>query len=509
MSFEVVNNVVTQRGVDALTKAQSKVEVRVELKNPAKRVLSVTSNSFLGAVERNEATVLINAKVVTRVIFIDENDVYSSEEASTTFTEKIVLKNPETVLTILPSLHVVETRVLDATNPSFVDATCFVDISLLGVQHREISLVNNLSGAVETQVGRVTVPLLKEAMSNRFEVEDVVELDRDTASVLGVDASAHLRDIVCNDGKFTIKGTVSANIVAAKNIDGSSIFNTYHEFDFTKTITAATVSSDDLVSGFVAVTAVTLSAGSRAGKNELNIDLEILFNGLISTNQQIECLTDAISFDNELVMNQGEITGNQAIEQVNINVDVEGNVMMPENAAFISKVLSTSHARITQVNVVPSDSRITIEGILEAGIIFECEERNIHHQIVQVPFSNVARVDNVTSAAAISAGISLSFCKVRARRGKELLVDARLGLNVSASTTTTHSVILGVKQGTAKPQDESAILIFTASANETLWDIAKRTNVPTNEILAQNPNLEQGITAGDKISIYRQKVINF
>jgi len=509
MSFEIVNSSVGQRWVDALTRAQSRVDVRVELKTPAKKVLSVTSNSFLASVERNEASVVINARVSTRVIFIDENDGYNSEETTTTFTEKLVLKNPEAIATVLPSLHVVETRVVDATQPTFVEATSVVDVHLLGVMQRDVTLVAELKGSVETQKSMVAMPILRESMSNRFEVEDVIELDRDCAGILGVDCSAHLRDIVVSDGKFTLKGTVSANIVATKNVEGQMIYNTYHEFDFAKTITMATIVADDMVSGSVAVTAVTMAASARGGKSELNLDLELLFNGLTVTNQKVETLTDAMSFDHELTMEHGTVNGTIAIEQVNINVDVEGNITMPDGAAFISKVLSTNHARITQVNVVPSDNKITVEGILEAGIVFECEEKALHSQTVQVPFSNTARVDNVTAAHAISAGVSLSFCKIRARRGKELLVDARLGLNLSATTTSAHSAIMSVRQGAVKSTDDSAILIFTATEKETLWDMAKRINISTSEILAQNPGLEQGITAGDKITIYRQKVINF
>ena len=52
-------------------------------------------------------------------------------------------------------------------------------------------------------------------------------------------------------------------------------------------------------------------------------------------------------------------------------------------------------------------------------------------------------------------------------------------------------------------------MIHIAGERETLWDIAKRVGISTAEIVKQNPAAATGITEGERITIYRQHVINF
>ena len=51
--------------------------------------------------------------------------------------------------------------------------------------------------------------------------------------------------------------------------------------------------------------------------------------------------------------------------------------------------------------------------------------------------------------------------------------------------------------------------IYIVKDNETLWDVAKELGTSVDEIMAQNPDLELPLKAGDRVYIYYQKVMEF
>jgi len=56
-------------------------------------------------------------------------------------------------------------------------------------------------------------------------------------------------------------------------------------------------------------------------------------------------------------------------------------------------------------------------------------------------------------------------------------------------------------------QDQSAIVMSVATANDDLWSIAKRFNVSMDAVLAANPKYEnKPLCVGDKVILYRRIV---
>ncbi|MCL2570034.1 MAG: DUF3794 domain-containing protein [Firmicutes bacterium] len=494
--------------VEAVGKTQVKVEARVDLKVSAKRVISTTAKCFLGEVTRVEDEVKLSGRVVTRVIFIDEHDNWNSEERVDTFTEKLILKEASNVVSLVPSAHVLETKVADGGNPSFVEAMNIVDITLLGLIQREVSFVQDVKGEIEKQIEKTTVATFSRTITHVFEVEERFDLDKNCEGILGTDITAIVREVMVAEGKVTIKGVAGLNVIAVKMSEGQMIYNSAYEFDFSKSVTVAELGMDDNVVGSVSVMNVAVKAENKT-KPELVVTMELCFSGFVVSNSKMEFVRDAFSFNNELVFAEGAVQESRVLPQVNSFADVEGNLTMKDGAPFISKILAVEGTKIKTMNVVTANEKVTLEGVMMATCVFECEERQIHAHKIDVPFSTAIRVDGHESTHSVQAFVSVVSCQVKVRRGKELLVDARLGVSLSSSTHVARTVVSDITLGAEKQRDDSAILIFTISEDETIWDIAKRISYPITEILRQNPHLEDGPRAGDKIFIYRQQVVNF
>lgn len=508
-SIEVINGKKAVRNLEHLAKAQAKLDVRVELKTPAKQVLETSARCFLGDIERSDNEVRISGRVVTRVIYVDESDNFNSEERTDSWSERLVLKDAGSVLSLAPAAHVMETRTLDATSPSFVETVTVVDVVLLGVTAREISYVRDLRGDVETRTETMRHATFGVGISNTFEVEERIDLDKNCTGILGTDVIATVRDIHVGDGKATIKGVVCANIMAVRGGDDNSLYSDNLEFDFTKTITNKAITIDDVVTGAVSVTHVTIKAEADEGRPKLLVGAELSFHGHTITHEDVEQVTDAFCFTNALNFMQGNVESVSAQPQVNSFVEVEGNVTMPQNSPFITKILAVGMSKINSINIVPTDGKVTVEGNLSTAVTFECEEHRVHSTVISVPFSTVVKISGINVQHSIQVYASIMAAKVKARRGREILVDARIALNIATSVVETQPLVIDVTVGEEIKTDDAAILIYTVGENETLWDVAKRIACRSAEIIRQNPSLSDGVNPGDKIFIYRQEVVGF
>ena len=506
MAFETIYGTGTIGRPEPLARAAVRVESRVELKAQAKKVVSTTAKVFLGEVERTEAEVRITGRVVTRVIFIDEHDGWNSEEKSDNFTEKLILKDASSVVSVMPALNIIDTKVAESTG--MVEAVHTVEVGLLGIITREVRWVSDLKGDLEVRREEVTLSSFSKTVMQRFEIEERLDLDKGCEGVLGTDVSASIRDLVMGEGKINMRGILAANISAVRSGEGHNVYNDNHEVEFLTQVTLPGVGLDDRVFGNVVVTNLTVRAENKT-KPELVLVVELCFMGQVMTAQRITQVTDAFAYDNDLEFTRTGTETATMLTPSNITAEVEGNLNMAEGSPFIARILSVEGARIATINMIPANDKVTAEGVMNVNLVYECEEKNVHTHNIQLPFSTVVRMEGCGTNHGIFASVVILNTKIKARRGRELFIDARLGINLSASTTDTQTVLGNVIVGEAKTRDDSAIMIYTAEGRETLWDIAKRISVPMAEIVRQNPHLEHDVKPGDKVFIYRQIAVNF
>jgi len=504
--FETAHGTYTQRKLELLSKGQVKVSARLELKAACKKVLSATAKCFLAGHERGEGgEVRVSGKVVTRVIFLDEFDAFNSEEHTDSFTERLGFKGE--AMSINPAAVVLETTVGENAGTS-VEVDSVIDLIIVGLVEKGVKFVSGVTGQAETRTEKMRISTFERALSEKFSAVEMLELDKNCAGVLGVDCNASVRDVFAEDGRVTIKGTVSANVLTIKSGETATMHNAAHEFDFTKTIHVQGLSAEDTVFGGVVVAGVAVKADNKV-KPELNVEVDLAFNGFVLSAREVEYVADAFSGENALNLATVSVEHTNALPQVNLVVDIEGNMTMPANSPFIARILTSSGARITGANIGCADGKVTVEGVVSATVVYECEEKQIHTHEASVAFSTFVRVDGINNNFNVQASVGVVSCYIKARRGKELMVDAKLAVLVSATETHVRELTAEIAVGEAKQRDDSAIVIVMPEAGETLWDIAKRISMPVADIVKQNPNCAQSITVGEKIFIYRQQVINF
>lgn len=505
--MEVLMENLAEQELTTLDQVQLKVEQKTALPENTKKIMGVSCQLYgqNTAIAENEIT--ITGNIVTRLVFINEFDKFDSQDISEPFEKKVVVKDLCGANQILATTNLADSHWQLSDNVVVLDNVLMVVVK--GVKNHEMQVVSDLTGDVEVCKTEHQILTFNSAVCDKFEITEDVELDANCEGVLGVDANPNLKDVTASAGKVSIKGTLLVNVLGVKNLDNTSVpYNFTQEIDFAKSINVNGATSEDLAIGTVVINSVKMQIENSHQKAVLKLVIELSVNGCIYSNHKFNTVTDAISFDKELTLQTTELKYVDVLPQVNTCVDLENNINLAPNTPYISHVLAVDGVRINNLQATPADGKTVLEGVLIANLLLENEEHIITGDTFEVPFQTHVRMDNVESNYSVNAEVVPLSVNVKARRGTELLVDAKLAVTVQASTPKSITVVNNLIEGQNKTDDGSAIRIYMIGEKETLWDLAKRTNLSCAALLQQNPNLENGCTPGERIVVYRHENVN-
>jgi hypothetical protein len=503
-----------QKNLVNVAGGQIKLPVRFDLQTLAKQILSVTATCLLGAAQKVENGFLVSGKVVTRAIFIDENGGYNSEEHTDDFSEKYASKGADKFASVVPSAQVIQTSAdRHAKNENdlitAISAEHVLNVALTGLENTDVSYVTEIGG-IETKQNTAKVSTFGASFFEKFDIGESITLENGIEGVLGVELMPNIRDISAGAGKVVVKGTAVVCVSAVKGgADGKQQISTSnYDFDFTKTFNKKDICEKDIICGSVNLGDIAYKIETRE-KPELVVEATLAFCGHSITTLEIKTIDDAFSCTHNVDYAYGDITNTTASGQVAANVDIDGTVTLNDKSPYIGRVLWSSFPNVSAVNVKPQEDRVTIEGVLSTNIVYECEEHNVYTHTAQVPFSAQIKIDGCSPASNVCVSVIPTSCGVKARRGKEFLVDARLGVGAMACTINQSTLMTNAVRGAEKNLETGVIGIHTCAAADTVWDIAKTASIGCADIIKQNPALENGITAGEKIVIYRRQASSF
>ena len=502
--MEVLMENLVEQELVSLEKVEFKTEQKIQLPENAKKVVSVNNQLMGQNVQVNENEVILTGNFVTRLVFINEFDKFDSQDFTEAFEKKITVKDNGNSSQIWALATLVESQWQVQDNQVVVNN--LLDVNVQGVKARDVQVVSDLTGDVEVRKAEHEILTFSTLVQDKFEVSENIALDSACEGVLGVDVNPNLKEINTMDGKVNLKGSLVVKILGIKTVDNVSVpYNTEHEIDFSKSIIVEGVTNEDLAVGSIVVNAVEMHVENTNQGAVLVLKVELKFNGYVYENHKFNTVVDAISFDKELTFETMPMNYVDVLPQVSTTVEIENNINLAPDTPYIAHVLAVDGACVNQLQVSAADGKTMLEGVLDLNLLLENEEHVITGEHYEIPFQTHVRMDNLDRDYFVNASVVPLHVNAKARRGTELLVDAQLGVTIQAGTQKQITIVNNLKEGADKLDDGSAIRIYIIGEKENLWDLAKRTNLSSAELLQQNPNLENGCVPGERIVVYRHE----
>ena len=504
--MEILMNDLSQQELIPLDNVQIKIEQKNSVPANAKKLISVTSQLLGQKIEINQNEITVTGEIATRYVFINEFEKYDSEDATETFEKKVTVKEYANVNQLFANVFLQNSNWRLSENNVLLENILMVKIE--GIKTHNLQVVSDLTGEVEVQKVDQQILSYHSKLDDKFEVAESIQLDNNCEGVLGLDVNPSLKDVAVNDGKVSFKGVCYVNVLGVKTVENTTVpYNTVHKIDFAKSIAVNGISGADFACGDIIVDAVNMHIENGQQGAVLALTMNLIFSGNVYCNCKFSSIVDAISFDKELTLRSRQLNSLEVLPQVNTCVDIESNINLAPNTPYISHVLAVDNMRVVDLQTNVTDNKVLLEGVLCVNLLLENEEHLVIGEHFKVPFQTYVRVDGLDRDYTINSTVIHLIVNVKARRGVELLVDAQLGVEINGEVKKSITIIDSLEEGATKSDDGSAIRIYIIGEKESLWDLAKRTNLSCEALLQQNPNLENGCTPGERIVVYKHENI--
>lgn len=184
---------------------------------------------------------------------------------------------------------------------------------------------------------------------------------------------------------------------------------------------------------------------------------------------------------------------------------IEGNVTISDSQPRIDKYLATTNICSLVSNSYIKDGMVYLEGIVSANVIYLNDELGSLQSVeLEIPYVLNKKLECV-NVNILEPFVGLFDVDVMVKRGREIYFDAKAKAYINLTAIQTFELISKVESIGNLPEKDGAIEIYFGKAGESLWDIAKNLNIPSEIIVNQNPEMTDPLEKDQNIALYYQK----
>lgn len=390
-----------------------------------------------------------------------------------------------------------------------IRVTAIVEISIDAIESKDVNVLVGVDGE---NVYKTTKDFSWSTYLGRaFEKLDVSgEVDISGAKkVYEVTPCVRLDRVEAKTDCVSVNGVMGVDILYADGEEISNLKSTYKEIDFAWEVAFDGVNEESGVESALSILSSETKVSSLVNDEgvTVSIDVPIEYSGYIFKSNVASIIDDVYLESNYLSITSENVSTMLDFDSVRFKDNIEGSAEIGEDAPFIDDVLSVSTNNLVLARSYIEGDRLTVEGVATATVIYYTKETAQASAVeIEMPFVVEEKMDMKSACV-----VSLSLCNIgaKSRRGKEIEVSGELYVYADTYNEDSQMVISELVLGEEKPMDDCSLYIYIVKPNETLWDIAKEMNVSTELILEQNPNLETSLEVGDKLIIYKPKLMEY
>ncbi len=497
MAFEPVYSDLTPSYPQRLAAGQAVVEARLL---PAGftvgKVLSASADVSVVAGEVFTGEARYSGKANFRVLVLDGEGVCRSLDYVAEFSDKLMGEGITTRTQPIFDSCVLDTDIVLATETE-IKLACVAEVWLLGVAEESVHALTSGGDGIYTHDDRLDYTRLSGRGSESHGFSETVDAQGVDELLFCEPRCCILKRFAGND-MITVEGIIINDITARS---GDSVTSVRTETPFSVELSAVGTHSSDLCS----VTAqITSSHAELIGGESSSVacDYTIGFTYYAFCEDVANPVCDAFSVTNELLISGESIKIPTPVCDDTFLERVEGKVTLDDNMPLADRILAVCGPRLSVTAADAGDGKLTVEGMVAAGIVYCSEEGQKASATVELPFS-------ITVSAPLRAGDTVTakgivtLVSVKVRRDGALEIKADIAVEYSACREEVKYVISSLTVGEERALPTGAVAIHVARKGETLWEVAKALGTTPENVLLQNPDVTLPLSGGERVVTYR------
>ena len=480
-----------------------KVECKADAPEKGDEILTVYP--FVSPLETVTVDGQVNykSKIILTVVYMTHNGV-KSIECATEFSSSVKDEKITPSTYVRTNATVLKTELPDFTGNISASITIKCDFEFFA--QNELSYISGGDGII-----------LKKDLVNAFYLKDVnnseVYVDEDFT------LNYPVKNVLLHDEKIYPVGVCAG--VDCIIVDGEAVISTYllqkeENSDIIKEVRTLPFKIEVPLDGMMPKTNcnTTLQLKSakydvvvdeETNKTTVNIGLTLSATTFVFSEQSLELPYDAFSVEKELTIKNGEKHLEKLSNTKNLTIKFNERVTLSPELEPGARILFTlpEEFNITDYNL--DNDILTIDAVILAKTVV----KDFDGIIKTIPYKFLVelsqKLDNIDSDERL---LSVDGCLTDINARLVTLSEAECYGNVKVfvkfKSENTLCYLEDVVVVSDKQQKTNAISVYIAVKGETLWDLAKRLNIPPDDVINLNPELEFPLNGDERIIIFRQ-----
>lgn len=328
-------------------------------------------------------------------------------------------------------------------------------------------------------------------------------------SVFVVNPCVRLNSIESKDNYIDIKGVLGLDICYQAGDDLSHLRSTYREMDFAWEVAYDGLTLDSVIESMLSIVYNEIKVSTIATEDgaEIDVDIPVMFNGYVFESAKLKVIDDIYLESNYLSVTSEVVPTITGIGNTVFKDNISGSAEITDAQAFIDEVLSVCTSNVVVARNYIDDGRLVVEGVADVTVTYYTKETMSATALdIEMPFVVEQKVDGEFASIVT---ICVADISAKSRRGKEIDVSGELYVFADTYSQKDNVIISSLTLGEEKKEDDCSLYIYIVKPGQTVWDIAKEMNISPDVIISQNPGVENGVSVGQRLVIYKSRVVDF
>lgn len=490
-----------------LESVQSQVDCKLSITDDVKKVVCSNAKANIENVEVSGREIIYSGYVNFQVVYFDKEmnpmGVDYTAEFRDKYSSNIELGN------VVPVVGVSVIDVHTSINGD-IRAVATLETTIDAIINNSINVLTNINNETYfTKTELLNYSNYVTTVSNRFEVNNDVEIKDSISKILSVCPSVYIEKIVSDDRFITLNGGIYFDICYLT--DNNIVRSTQFSSNFVQEIASDDIDQNSVIQSDLQIlyNDIKVTTSIDTDNAIVNVDLPLMYTAYVFRNESLDVVSDLYSTSNFTNVVAESVESLSSFDSIVFDEKLSGNLSIQDNDAFIDEILGNCCGSVIVTNNFVQDGAINIEGVASTTILYLNKENNSTHSVeVEMPFA-VSTATGIKDGMNSDVKLALTKISARVRRGKEIEVNAVLEIYVDVFNNVENAVITSVLEDDEIPESDCAMSFYIARQGDTIWNIARELRISTELLLAQNPNLTDDIDAGTQVVVYRQRQVEF
>lgn len=487
---------------------QSTVEAKLGLEEDKQivKVLMINALPYISESEIKDGEIKFTGQVKFSAIVEDgEGKVFGIDklENFTTSFQNYNEKNS----TIQSKCNLMDISV--SVEGGMAQVSACLEIDIVEISSVANKYLSSVEGDAFVENSNLSVTKLKASINQSFNSVTEVEVKEVPSRVISCSLTA-----LC-DSSFTANNYVTATGILQYNICYE--FQKEETFEF-KTVSGVSNFKYEIDCDGVAVkdmsrivaninpSTINCEIAVENKENILRLTGDVNLSGEVYSDTETAVVTDLFSCSNKLQLSYSSIEFTSLLDTKTFEDKVNGVIAIDENSPRVEKILCTENNNVFVTKSIIENEKLIVEGIAYVSVVYLNSEDALSGGMqFEIPFTTSLKLDEEMCATTPCVNCCLINVSARARRGREIEIDADVKINAVFFKQNTDAVISELQVSEEKLVNENSLSIYIAKQDDSVWKIAKKMKINPEQLLQQNPSLQNGLAKGDKIVVYRKR----